>query len=113
MISIALVLLLMLGINQVFKVTGEAVGTNSAISTGVRDSRAAQNAFGRDIAAWAPDSPAIIIRSERVSAFRNALRRHARQLSGSGLVVSLTGPWPPYNFVDPPRTRRATSKTRR
>jgi hypothetical protein len=56
---------------------------------------------------------AFLVPTRRVSAFRNALRRHARQLSGSGLVVSLTGPWPPYNFVDPPRTRRATSKTRR
>jgi hypothetical protein len=56
---------------------------------------------------------AFLVPTRRVSAFRNALRRHARQLSGSGLVVSLTGPWPPYNFVDPPRTRRATSKKRR
>jgi prepilin-type N-terminal cleavage/methylation domain-containing protein len=71
MISIALVLLLMLGINQVFKVTGEAVGTNQAISTGLRDARAVQAVFGSDLNAWAGDSPAIIVRSERVSAFRN------------------------------------------
>ena len=56
---------------------------------------------------------AFLVPTRRVSAFRNALRRHARQLSGSGLVVSLTGPWPPYNFVDPPRARRATSTKRR
>jgi hypothetical protein len=56
---------------------------------------------------------AFLVPTRRVGAFRNALRRHARQLSGSGLVVSLTGPWPPYNFVDPPRARRATSKKRR
>ena len=76
MISIALVLLLMLGINQVFKVTGEAVGTNQAISTGLRDARAVQAVFNGDLAAWATDvplasSPPVIIRSERVSAFRN------------------------------------------
>jgi hypothetical protein len=56
---------------------------------------------------------AFLVPTRRVSAFRNALRRHARQLSGSGLVVSLTGPWPPYNFVDPSAPRRATSKKQR
>jgi prepilin-type N-terminal cleavage/methylation domain-containing protein len=71
MISIALVLLLMLGINQVFKVTGEAVGTNLAVSSGLRDARAVQAVFGNDFTAWRSDSPAIVIRSERVSAFRN------------------------------------------
>ena len=76
MISIALVLLLMLGINQVFKVTGEAVGTNQAISTGLRDARAIQAVLTSDFNAWATDvplanSPPVIIRSERVSAFRN------------------------------------------
>src|SRR5687767_6660927 len=71
MISIALVLLLMIGINQVFKVTGEAIGTNQAVSTGVRDGRAVQNVMASDFAAWSAQSPGIIIRSERVSAFRN------------------------------------------
>jgi prepilin-type N-terminal cleavage/methylation domain-containing protein len=71
MISIALVLLLMLGINQVFKVTGQAIGTNQAISTGVRDGRAVQSVMATDLGTAAPKSPAIIIRSERVSAFRN------------------------------------------
>ena len=46
---------------------------------------------------------AFLVPSRRANAFRGALRRRARSLSGSGLVVSLTGPWPPYNFVDPPR----------
>jgi len=43
---------------------------------------------------------AFLVPARRASAFRSALRHHARTLSGSGLVVSLTGPWPPYNFVD-------------
>jgi hypothetical protein len=46
---------------------------------------------------------AFLVPSRRANAFRGSLRRRARTLSGSGLVVSLTGPWPPYNFVDPPR----------
>jgi hypothetical protein len=56
---------------------------------------------------------AFLVPARGATAFRNALRQHARTLSGSGLVVSLTGPWPPYNFVDPPRPHRAASKKRR
>jgi hypothetical protein len=55
---------------------------------------------------------AFLVPTARAAAFRRALRQHARTLSGSGLVVSLTGPWPPYNFVDPPRPRRAAPKQR-
>jgi hypothetical protein len=31
--------------------------------------------------------------------FRSALRKHAHPLEGAGIIVSLTGPWPPYNFI--------------
>ena len=47
MISIALVLLLMVGINQVFKVTGETVGTSQTIADGVRDARGGAGRDGR------------------------------------------------------------------
>lgn len=33
------------------------------------------------------------------TAFKSALRHRARSLEASGLAVSLTGPWPAYNFV--------------
>jgi hypothetical protein len=49
---------------------------------------------------------AFLVPTGRANAFRRALRMHARKLSGSGLVVSLTGPWPPYNFVDDGAGRR-------
>jgi Gas vesicle synthesis protein GvpL/GvpF len=32
--------------------------------------------------------------------FRTAVRLAARRLAGRGCAVALTGPWPPYNFVD-------------
>ncbi len=32
-------------------------------------------------------------------AFRAALRRKAKELKAAGLDMSLTGPWPPYNFI--------------
>jgi hypothetical protein len=33
------------------------------------------------------------------TAFRTALRQRARTLERSGVAVSLTGPWPAYNFI--------------
>lgn len=55
---------------------------------------------------------AFLVPARRTGAFRAALRQNARKLSGSGLVVSLTGPWPPYNFVDAgrPATRAGSRK---
>ena len=41
---------------------------------------------------------AFLVPVARTGAFRTAVRRHARGLDKS-LVVSLTGPWPPYTFV--------------
>jgi hypothetical protein len=55
---------------------------------------------------------AFLVPRGKTNAFRNTLRRHARTLSGSGLVVSLTGPWPPYNFVDG-SARGTARKTKR
>jgi hypothetical protein len=42
---------------------------------------------------------AFLVPKPKANGFRRTLRQQARQLSASGLVVSLTGPWPPYNFV--------------
>jgi hypothetical protein len=44
---------------------------------------------------------AFLVPRRRSAAFRSALRRNARTLGAAGIVVSLTGPWPPYNFVTP------------
>lgn len=46
-----------------------------------------------------------LVPSRRTAAFRSALRKHARTLGATGLVVSLTGPWPPYNFLDSARKK--------
>lgn len=42
---------------------------------------------------------AFLVPTSRAAAFRAMAQRHAKKLAGSGLVVSLTGPWPPYNFI--------------
>lgn len=54
---------------------------------------------------------AFLVPVRRTGMFRRALRRNAQKLSGSGLAVSLTGPWPPYNFVEP--AGRAAAPARR
>ena len=46
------------------------------------------------------DAAFLVPRSGR-RRFEAALRRQARGLSGRGLEVTLTGPWPPYNFAEP------------
>jgi hypothetical protein len=42
---------------------------------------------------------AYLVPRERGTAFKTALRRHAKDLAGAGVNVSLTGPWPAYNFI--------------
>jgi hypothetical protein len=42
---------------------------------------------------------AFLVRSDHGNAFRTLLRRETRALGEAGVAVSLTGPWPPYNFV--------------
>jgi Gas vesicle synthesis protein GvpL/GvpF len=42
---------------------------------------------------------AFLVPARRTGAFRAAVRRSAKMLEGSGLTVSLTGPWPAYNFI--------------
>jgi hypothetical protein len=50
---------------------------------------------------------AFLVPRDRAPAFKAALRQHTRRLEDAGVVASLTGPWPPYNFIDrPPRARR-------
>ena len=42
---------------------------------------------------------AYLVPARRATGFRAAVARHARTLDGTGITVSLTGPWPAYNFI--------------
>jgi len=73
MISIALVLLLVIGINQVFSLTGQTVGAGQINSAQQRDMRAASKQMADDFAgALATDGPCFIIGSSIQPAFRTA-----------------------------------------
>ena len=42
---------------------------------------------------------AFLVHARSAASFRAELRRQAKALASSGVSVSLTGPWPPYNFI--------------
>ena len=46
---------------------------------------------------------AYLVSAGREDAFRDALTELADELGPSGVAYELTGPWPPYNFVDEPK----------
>mgnify|MGYP000471754520 CR=1 FL=1 len=69
-IAVALALLLMLGVVQVFKATSDAVGTGQSVATVTRDMRAAHAVLFNDLkSALVEDSPAIIIASGRQTTY--------------------------------------------
>jgi hypothetical protein len=54
---------------------------------------------------------AFLVPATRTRSFRAAVNRSAKQISAAGVVVALTGPWPPYNFISSPA--RATARPTR
>jgi len=42
---------------------------------------------------------AYLVPTANSRAFRSAARQQTRDLRGGGISLSLTGPWPPYNFI--------------
>jgi len=42
---------------------------------------------------------AYLVPAKKTTAFKSALTKNARRLGPAGVAVSLTGPWPPYNFI--------------
>ncbi len=44
---------------------------------------------------------AFLVANGGIARFRTATRRMARDLSRDGYAVEVTGPWPPYNFIEP------------
>jgi Gas vesicle synthesis protein GvpL/GvpF len=43
---------------------------------------------------------AFLVPVGKSGAFRSAVRRQTADLRAVGIAVSLTGPWPPYNFIE-------------
>ncbi len=90
MVSIAIVLVLIIGVNQVFKITADTVGTGQALSAKIRDGRAAQAVFTNELSHLAPDGPFLIINSQTVAAFRNSIDAKG-DLDGNPLTIDIDG----------------------
>src|SRR6185437_4677359 len=81
MISVAIALLLVLGVNTIFKITAQAVGAGESVLASSRDARTVLQTMLADVAYLDPckygtpssiwDAPCFINRSEHISAFRN------------------------------------------
>src|SRR5438552_6210765 len=77
MVSIALALILMIGINYIFKATSQTVSTGFALSSVTRQQRSVNRVLDDDFDfegkgyIATKDMPCIIIWSERVAAFRD------------------------------------------
>ena len=72
MVSIALVLILILGINQVFRIASDTINAGQALSTADRENRGAQFVLYGDMRNMVTtNGPCIIIRSQQMYAFRN------------------------------------------
>jgi prepilin-type N-terminal cleavage/methylation domain-containing protein len=73
MVSVALVLIIILGVNAVFKMASDTINTGMALSSADRDNRAIQSVLYNDFqTSVLMDAPMFLIRSERVPAFRNS-----------------------------------------
>lgn len=72
MISIAIVIALMIGVNYVFASVGQATGLTQAVSRVTRDAQGAQAVMSRDFAtADMASAPFVVIRSTATPAFRS------------------------------------------
>src|SRR5882762_1931281 len=63
MISIAMVVILMVGIHQIFKMTSDTVGMGQQLGSFARDNRSVQGIFHDDYQRLMKDAPLFIIRS--------------------------------------------------
>ena len=89
MISVALVLILIIGINQAFKMVTDTVGAGQTLSAIVRDNRAVQPVLYGDLrGAVTQNPPAFIIASSRVNAFRNRTDEQSDR-DGNPLTIDL------------------------
>lgn len=71
LIAVALVVVLMLAVTQIFSIAGKTVGGGQALGAMVRDAQAAQTVLNRDLSAAAVTDGAMVIRMQRIAAWRN------------------------------------------
>jgi prepilin-type N-terminal cleavage/methylation domain-containing protein len=91
MISIALVVILMLGITKVFTLTAQTAGATNQLSASLRDSRAAHAEMYQDFSAAVRDgSPFMVIHSGTQTAWRNKTDADTDR-DGNMLTIDIDG----------------------
>lgn len=111
LISIAIALLLILGINQVFSIAQQTSGAGTTALVQVEASRGAQAIMQRDFdnAVTGPDMPGIVIVSEPVYAFRNRQDMLGNQNTGPNGVQYINDPTNPNSTVGIRQSLTATN----
>jgi type II secretory pathway pseudopilin PulG len=93
LVAISLTLILLLGINQVFKMTTDTVGAGQALNAASRDLRGAQSVFFNDLhGAVTSNAPAFIIYSQQTTAFRNRADELADRDYAAASAAETAGP---------------------
>ncbi len=67
MISLVLVLMLMIGINQIFKMSSDVVGVGMFMGDGAASQRAIGDSLRRDTGGWMKDSPFFVIHCQQIT----------------------------------------------
>ncbi len=118
MVAVALVLVLIIGINEVFRVTSDTIGVGQSLSSALRDQRAVRTTFESDFGNVAQDAPALVIRNQAVAAFRSRDEQLGNVDPANPLRVDLnadgnaTGPGEQISPATPgDRVRRVDSVT--
>jgi prepilin-type N-terminal cleavage/methylation domain-containing protein len=94
LISVAIALILILGINQIFKASSLTASAGLAMSVSNRDNLVVKTTIDGDIKNFAPDAGIFIIRSEERMAFRNSADKLADS-DGLPQTLDVTGTAPP------------------
>ena len=76
MISLLLVLVLMIGVNQIFKMSGDVVGVGMFMGDNAANQRAIGDSLRRDAGGWMKDSPFFVIHCEQVTLPDGSTARH-------------------------------------
>ncbi len=92
MIAIALVMVLIVGVAQVFQMTSQTISAGQALARLTRDARAAETTMAADVMAMVntSDQPAIVLWSQRTYAFLNE-NEHAADMDGRPETIDATG----------------------
>lgn len=101
MISLFMVVLLMVGINMVFKLSSDTVGMGQAAIGMSRDNRSVQSIMQDDASKWLKDAPAFVIVNELVKDQNNPSILHRRDyfaFPANGLFHRQTG-WDDNSYV--------------